>query len=174
MKNPSQILSTLLLLFLWNHNLTSASSIIDTCLSQGFDPANLSCETCVLLQSTDYHLTCLECCQSYKTLDSKTSRYAAAILVHVVGQSEEIDKFVQDELPQIQSTKLGITVETSNDSGFGFFGMRPSMLYFFKNKFSGKSARDYAELSQEQIVLYGWSKDDLKDMIQTLLPDKKK
>jgi hypothetical protein len=172
--NVSQILSTLALLFLLNRNLTNASIMMDTCLSQGFDPSNLSCETCILLQSTDYHLTCLECCQSYKTLDSKTSRYAAAVLVHAAGQSEEIDKFVQEELPQIQSTKLGITVETSNDSSYGFFGMRPSMLYFFKNKVTGKSSRDYSEFSQEQIVLYGWSKDDLKDMIQTLLPDKGK
>jgi hypothetical protein len=153
---------------------TSASMMVDSCVAQGFDPSNLSCDTCVLLQSTDYHLQCLDCCQSYKTLDSKTSRYGAAVLVHVPGQNEEVDEFVRAEMKAIQATKDGVTLHSSSQGGgMGFYSMRPSILYLFKDKLVGMTTQEYAAAAQEQIVLHGWSKDDLKDMILALLPDRK-
>lgn len=149
----------------------------ESCLAQGFDPSNLSCDTCVLLRSSDYHLQCLDCCQSYKTLDSKTSRYQTAILVHSKGSSEEIDNFLQDELEGIQKEKEGFSVRQSSSSsspyGGMMYGMSPSILYFFKDKVASNIPKsDMADQAQEQIYLRGWTKDDLKDMIQTLLPDK--
>lgn len=153
---------------------TSASMMVDSCVAQGFDPSNLSCDTCVLLQSTDYHLQCLDCCQSYKTLDSKTSRYGAAVLVHVPGQNEEVDEFVRAEMKAIQATKDGVTLHSSSQGGgMGFYSMRPSILYLFKDKIVEMTTQEYAAAAQEQIVLHGWSKDDLKDMILALLPDRK-
>jgi hypothetical protein len=155
----------------------SSSSMMESCISQGFDPTNLSCDTCVLLRSTDYHLQCLDCCQSYKTLDSKTSRYKSAILVHAAGGNEEIDNFVREELEQVQEQKEGFTVRKSSSSsspyGGMIFGMSPSVLYFFKDQVPASlPTKSLPEQAQEEIYLRGWSKDDLKDMIQTLLPDK--
>jgi hypothetical protein len=153
--------------------------MMESCVKQGFDPTNLSCDTCVLLRSTDYHLQCLDCCQSYKTLDSKTSRYQTAILVHAAGGNEEIDNFVREELEQVQEQKEGFTVRESSASSSSslysgmMFGMSPSILYFFKDQvLSSVPTKSLPEQAQEEIYLRGWSKDDLKDMIQTLLPDK--
>lgn len=167
MSSTMTSLSALILLLLSVVSLSQAQA--STCLSQGFDPSNLSCDTCVLLRNTDFHLTCLECCQSYKTLDSKTSRYQAALLLHAQG-SEEVDKFVEEEGAKIQEQKSGLRIEKQQPSSsgmYGMFGMRPSVLYFFKTP-------DDSDLNaaSEQIALRGWSKDDLKDMINTLLPDK--
>ena len=163
--------------------VATTATTATTCLAQGFDPTNLSCDTCVLLQTTDYHLACLECCQSYKTLDSKTSRYQAAVLVHVPGANSEIDNFVTEELQDILDTKQGFTIKESQGFGGGggmggFFmqGMRPSTLYFFKESdqvTATTTTQEYAATAQEEIILHGWSKDDFKDMIQTILPDKK-
>mmetsp|Transcript_8984 Transcript_8984/g.13810 ORF Transcript_8984/g.13810 Transcript_8984/m.13810 type:complete len:171 (+) Transcript_8984:103-615(+) len=148
-------------------------SVLESCLSEGFDPSNLSCDACVFLKSTNYHLTCLECCQSYKTLDSRTSRYDQAILIHSPG-SEEIDKFIEEELKGIQDNKIGFNVEKQRQRPGMFFSMSPNVLYFFKGEApSSGGMKAYAESAQEEIVLHGWSKDDLKDMINTLLPDRK-
>ena len=164
-----------LLLIIFVQVCSVRSNLLESCLSRGFDPTNLSCDTCALLSATDYHSVCLECCQSYKTLNSKTSRYKQAILVHSHG-SEEIDKFIDEELEGIQQTKEGFSVEKAEipRGAMSFFSMTPNVLYFFKGdapKTEDNTA--YTDLAQETIILHGWSKDDLKDMINTLLPDKK-
>jgi hypothetical protein len=166
----------LLLIAILNRTASASSELIQSCLSQGFDPSNLSCDTCVLLQDTDYHLVCLECCQSYKTLESRTSRYQHAVLMHVEGVSEEMDAFVKEAADQVQESKRGFRVELApRAAAMGFFTMRPNVLYFYKQNAPpvGTTNREYAETASEEIVLYGWSKDDLKDMLLTLLPDKK-
>ena len=159
-----------------------------SCRERGLDPTQLSCDTCGLLVSSSLsslHTACLECCQSYKSLDSMTSRYGSAVLIHVPEMSEEVDAFVKEDFQKggggeldIRTGTLRVDTQKPNPPMYGDMMMmqqhrqRPSALYFFANDQPPTDPHEYASQSKELILLHGWSRDDLKDMINTLLPSK--
>ena len=73
----------------------------DTCRERGFDPYQLSCDTCELLKAPE---ACRECCQSYKTLHGQPQRYKYAVLVYGM-RGDEIKSFVEESVEEIHSAK---------------------------------------------------------------------
>jgi len=54
--------------------------------------------------------------------------------------------------------------------GFGFGGGPPKLMFFEKQKQGGWSEEDEAEAG-EVITLRGWKREDVNDMLMTLLPN---
>eukprot|EP00540_Astrosyne_radiata_P015306 CAMPEP_0116826576 /NCGR_PEP_ID=MMETSP0418-20121206/2603_1 /TAXON_ID=1158023 /ORGANISM="Astrosyne radiata, Strain 13vi08-1A" /LENGTH=178 /DNA_ID=CAMNT_0004455221 /DNA_START=13 /DNA_END=549 /DNA_ORIENTATION=+ len=171
--------------FLWFLSLLVVfvgGALLETCQSKGFDPTRLSCDTCqVLKEYKDLFGTCRECCQTYHSLDRKklTSRYPAAVLVYMVEDQDTGDSgiktFVEEHAKSLQSTKKSFRV-LKKQSDMGSYRMMgtPSILYFFSNAGEAIPAnpRDYPVHAKESIVLNGWDKEDINDMLDTLLQDK--
>lgn len=105
-------------------NAATISSItsysVDQCRELGFDPFQLSCDTCEKLSSwlkdsststspssndnqkqpsvVTAVTNCLSCCQVYRDLPrAQPQRYQAAILVHATGQNEHLDNLIEND-----------------------------------------------------------------------------
>ena len=146
------------------------------CREKGFDPSNLACSTCELLP-TEHKPTCLACCQSFRDVSMIQKPYESAVLV-VPGKqsvSEEVKKLLDDDWDAIVETK-GKTrlrmVETASSSQNYFFSFTPAYLYFFDNEktASASTLKDLESTAQESIVLTGWKREDIRDMLHALLP----
>jgi hypothetical protein len=154
------LLCTLLLMF-----VVMGTTLEDSCRERGFDPHQLSCETCELLNAQE---ACRECCQSYKTLHGRPQRYKYAVLVYGV-RGEEIKSFVEESVEEIHSAKGPGRLEVVPHQT-----MMPSTLYWFqsmppKEGSLDSRVRSFQSLVKEQVVVEGWRKEDLKDMLLTLL-----
>ena len=149
----------------------ASGSLRQQCLDKGFDPMQLSCDTCVVLKDLeDPYVSCLECCQSYKSLDSKTTRYQSAVLSFAPG-SEETDKFVDEDVKDLAVKQGSFSIQKANRDSGGFYGMRrPSVMYFFDQAPPPTDMNRFHKEAKEEIFLDGWKRDDIKDMIHTLLP----
>lgn len=153
------------------------ASLEENCRNQGFDPQQLSCDTCELLkaQNAKLHSTCMECCQAYKTLHGQPQRHGYAVLIYN-GHNEEMSKFVEESLPTIHHQKGSHRLEViENDDQYAM--MMPSKVYWLEEALpnTGESL-DYKlrllhGMSIEQVSVEGWQKDDLEDMLLTLLQD---
>ena len=180
----------------------AATSVNDEwCLEKGFDPSNLSCDTCDLLaqsstlarlskeRGVDLDYECRACCASYKANPllrpdaSLKGKYRNALLTYddFALQSDEFRDFVEQDLEDIISAKekrlsslKKVDLDDSMMDPFAFFGMGgfggtvPKLLFFEKGRSGGYSEEDEDEAS-EVIPLRGWKRDDLKDMLMTLL-----
>lgn len=164
------------------------SSLLDACRRDGFDPWQLSCETCDILKATvdnSIHNRCMECCSSYKTSKRITKPYEAAVLVHRESQASgsEMEQFLDehwDDLVKLKDAKRLMKIakdETSSSSYFMFRRPAPQMVLWFDSKatvdkLESLKYKELKELATEIVTLDGYRKDDIKDMISTLLPDK--
>lgn len=167
----------------------SDQSLLEYCRSVGFDPWQLSCETCDLLPTrNNIQKNCNACCQSYKTSERMTKPYESAVLVHRDGSSSrlshnadsEMDQFLNehwnDLVKQKGSNRLSKLVRDDSASSARFMLMRPPsqmLLWFDTIVEPGLKMKEYKEAAKEIIYLDGYKKDDMKDMLSTLLPDKK-
>ena len=157
-------------------------SLLESCRSEGFDPWQLSCETCELLPNKP-HQKCLECCQTYKTSDALTKPYESAVLVHrpSLQAESEMEQFLTehfDDLVKLKGSKRLIKMEQDDSyaSSSRFMFMRPPsqmMLWFDEVVAPGQTLKAYKDAAKEIVTLDGYKKDDMKDMLTTLLPDKK-
>jgi len=147
----------------------------ENCRSRGFDPQQLSCDTCNALPD---HLksSCLECCQTYKTLHGQPQRYGYAVLVYN-AQNEEMAKFIDESLKQVHHTKGSHRLQAVESPG-GMYGMMPSTIFWMESSpqnVNGQSLdyklRLYQGMAKEQVTVEGWRKEDLEDMLLTLLED---
>jgi len=163
---------------------------LDDCRSRGFDPWNLACTTCELLrgQPTPIHETCLRCCQSYKDGERqiRTKPYESAVLVlhrKTMPPGSELETFLAEDWDGLVAAKgADRLVSTRNkppprkeDRSMDLFlGLRSPMatLYFLEDKVDGNDKKvldSVDEHARESIELDGWKRDDIKDMIRTLL-----
>lgn len=169
------------------------------CLERGFDPSSLSCDTCDLLaqsttlarlskeQGVDLEQECRACCAVYRANPllrpdaSLKGKYRHALLTYDASalQAAEFRDFVEQDLDDIISAKekrltsLKLDLDDSMME-FAFFGMGgfggavPKLMFFEQGKSGGYSEEDEDEAS-EVIPLRGWKREDLKDMLTTLL-----
>ena len=177
------------------------------CLERGFDPNNLSCDTCRLIdesttiqqlqkvQNINIGEECRLCCQFHKINpslhpgNSLRGKYKYALLTYneeSLDQYGEIKDFLERDLNDILSIKgetrfkAAISKQISMDYEIMMQMMmmgimssggagQPKLMFFDKNKKGGWSEDDEEE-AVEIIKLRGWKREDLKDMLMTLLP----
>jgi hypothetical protein len=170
---------------------------VEACRTLGFDPWQLSCETCRLLTGSSVSSLLLDhchaCCQSYKTLEKRTRAYGGAIVLHsnIPRAYPEIDSFLEQDLKSIIWTKKGkdrVVVTTmpgggqrggmSNmmmGMGMGNMYGPPSAILWFDDlpptNDMGISISELQQRAKEIIILEGWKRDDIRDMLLALLPD---
>ena len=193
--------------------------------ARGFDPSNLSCDTCELIEESttlrrlqeenndaaaaagggggeriDLGSECRTCCRSYKVNPilrpgaSLRGKYQAALLTYgenSLGQYGEIKDFVDrdvDDLISFKGKSRFSVVKTQSpggghdvDSIMRMYGMMgggfgggggggpPRLMLFGKQKGGGWTPEDEEEAG-EIINLRGWKREDVKDMLMTLLP----
>ncbi len=212
------ILILLLLACFRPHFATAVSE--EWCLELGFDPSNLSCDTCALIDESttlrrlqeekneaaaaaggvdepiDISAECRTCCRSYKVNpvlrpgESLRGKWRYALLTYnenSLGQYGEIKDFIERDMADIQSFKGenrfrvvksqspgGRDVDSMmmmyGMMGGGFGGGPPKLMLFGKQKKGGWSPEDEEEAG-EVIDLRGWKREDVKDMLMTLLPN---
>lgn len=204
-----------------NHHLVTAISE-KWCLERGFDPSNLSCDTCALLEESstlqtlqnehnakimegsgetiiDISAECRTCCQIHKVNpllrpgESLRGKYRFALLTYSernLEQHGEIKDFLERDLDNLLAFKgesrmkaipskksIGNFMDNKNDvmammmgGGFGFGGGPPKLMLFEKQKQGGWTEEDEMEAG-EVIPLRGWKREDVNDMLMTLLPN---
>ncbi len=194
------------------------------CLERGFDPSNLACDTCALIEESttlqslqlehnakiiaggdgnadniiDLSDECRTCCQIHKVNpllrpgESLRGKYRYALLTyseHNLDQYGEIKDFLDRDLDNVLSFKGESrfkAVPSQNSGfmdnqnmmammmggrgGFGFGGGPPKLMFFEKQKQGGWSEEDEMEAG-EVITLRGWKREDVNDMLMTLLPN---
>ena len=146
------------------------------CKAVGFDPSNLACSTCKLLPE-EHVSNCQACCESFRDVSMIRKPYEAAVLVvpGTQGVPEEVKKLMVDDWDKIVEEKGDSRlrlVENPAASQSYFYGVTPVYLYFFDDKkVAGSTAlRDLEGAAQESISLRGWKREDMRDMLQALLP----
>ena len=156
---------------------TVFANLQDSCQSRGFDPLQLSCDTCALLPK-QHESDCLECCQSFVTLHGQPQRFPFAVLLYNT-QNEEMRKFIDESLTQVHHVKGSHRLEVVKAPGrANMFQMMPSTVYWMEQappSTSGKSIDAklgiYESMAKEQVIVEGWQKADLEDMLLTILED---
>jgi len=221
MFRPTAIANTLLVLLLARLRSPplAAAATDGWCLERGFDPSDLSCDTCALLEESttlrslqrkkndagegdliDIGLECRACCQTHRRNPvlrpdaSRRGKYRCALLTyseHHLEQEQDIKDFLERDMDDVLSLKgeHGFRAVTSENAGGpdqdtlmmsrmmygggfggGFGAGPPKLMLFEKHKEGGWSEEDEGEAG-EVIVLRGWKREDLKDMLLTLLPN---
>jgi hypothetical protein len=160
----------------------------EDCRQQGFDTTQLACDTCKILPSPQHQSICYTCCQSFRNIPTIQKPYEAAILVIPSGpqQSEEITKFVQDDWEDLVTQKgkhrlhlVQDTTSSKTSNNFFFSAMlQPTHLFFLNHvdqatkvmSSSSVSVSQLEKIATETILLTGWKREDIRDMLQALLP----
>ena len=163
----------------------SALNYLGDCRRAGFDPMQLACTTCSILPAEPLYLrdTCEACCQSYRSLEKRTKRYEQAILINT-GFPESVRELVRDDADQIRDRKGGdrfhihdMTAEVEMMARMGMFQEQPTVVLWFNtpvNIDSEVNANELADQADDITVLTsrGLGRDDVREMLLTLLPDK--
>ncbi len=222
----ANIVWMLLLAFYGGPRLVVTAISEEWCLARGFDPSNLACDTCALLEESstlrtlqnehntkvtgssgggdeniiDVSAECQACCQIHKVNpilrpgESLRGKYRYALLTyseHSLDQFSEIKDFLERDLDNLLAFKgesrlkavpsqnsMGNFMDNQNmlammmggGGGFGFGGGPPKLMLFEKQKQGGWSEEDEIEAG-EVIILRGWKREDVSDMLMTLLPN---
>lgn len=175
----------LLLISLWKSVQTTTTLNVAKCRSQGFDPMRLACSTCDLLPAEDLMIACKECCQSYMDLSRLRSKpYVAAVLVQAGRSGGVIEELVADtEAWENLVNEKGGRLQVLKRGGGGQFdmmemlmrggsGLASEVLLLDEKLPKAGEDLDYEDVAgkaEEVISLQGLSKDDIQDLIKTLL-----
>jgi hypothetical protein len=154
----------------------AAKSWLEDCRQAGFDPFELACRTCELLPSKNQK-ACLECCQSYKDVERFSKPYEAAVLVVSTRTGEEFERFMDEDWKNLVNDKgedrlVQVSRERERGSSYSYFMTPPTVLYLLDerhNKSGMKTASEYAKVAKETLYLDDWKRDDIRDMLATLL-----
>jgi hypothetical protein len=148
-------------------------SSVSACRAAGFDPWQLSCATCDILPEAVV-AKCRACCQSYKTLEKRTHRYEGAVLLHanVPGFFPEIDTLLKEDWEKIEAQKGKNRLRVVSIGGGGYYQPSPSGILWFDELPPSGDISELQRKAKETIVLDGWKRDDVRDMLLALLPDK--
>lgn len=162
----------------------TAEDWVASCRSVGFDPWQLACKTCEVFSGASgaaaARAKCLECCQSYKDVERITQPYETAVLAIPPHVGEEVQLLLDENWEELQKDKGKmrlLTVEKKVDMdmmGFSSFFSRPpsATILFLENQPSSEKTldyEDYQKLAKETISLDRWKREDIKDMLSTLL-----
>lgn len=171
---------------------------IRDCRQKGFDPMRLACPTCDLLPVTVQE-TCQSCCQSYLATKRRTNPYQSAVLVQSTWNQQqqqpnpypsELDMLLEDKDEwerilqekggntrlQIITRNIQPTMNPSSERDLWSLLIRrqpPVEVLLFDETLSTTGTLSYDTLKEkavEIISLQGLSKDDIKDLLMTLLP----
>jgi hypothetical protein len=149
------------------------------CRADGWDPTQLACATCDLFVSGEQLQTrCRACCQAVRDTAYTVQPYQAAVLVVPAQLPEEVQKLVEDDWEALVAAKGGTArlrkmIGSSSGSQSYFFSAPPVYVYFFNDAATASTATSEAlaaERAQESMALTGWKREDMRDMLQTLLP----
>eukprot|EP00537_Pseudo-nitzschia_pungens_P001312 CAMPEP_0172372924 /NCGR_PEP_ID=MMETSP1060-20121228/49782_1 /TAXON_ID=37318 /ORGANISM="Pseudo-nitzschia pungens, Strain cf. cingulata" /LENGTH=223 /DNA_ID=CAMNT_0013099093 /DNA_START=98 /DNA_END=769 /DNA_ORIENTATION=+ len=161
---------------------------IEDCKLSGFDPLQLACTTCAVLPAK-HERRCHDCCQSYKTLEKRSKRYEFAVLVNT-GYPESVQEVLRDDKDQILEQKGSSRLQVHDLSAMmnedammagmmGLFHQRqqPSAIFWFDRSLGSDmqaSLEQLYTLADEVTILSGrgLGRDDIRDMLLALLPDK--
>ena len=173
------------------------------CNDWGFDPSNLSCDTCSLLSAksgdgsaplASFVDDCLKCCQTFRpnpvinpdaVTGSFVGRYQIAVLKYdpdILKNYDEIQNFLKEDKEDVMKEKgnEAFLIEQKQEDhrtmkGYGnFMGMFRSMyssptIYFYKEI---EDASKGTEAADEEVNLQGFKREDIKDMLLTVLPSR--
>lgn len=145
---------------------------LDDCRRAGFDPYQLACSTCDLLPEAVLE-KCKLCCLSYKTLEKRTQRYQAAVVLYparIASYFPQMSSMVEEDwggLVEQKGEKRLILKDTSDSPD------NPKILWFqeLPSNAGSISAGVLEELAPETLVLTGWKRDDIREMLKAILPD---
>lgn len=162
----------------------------EDCKNSGFDPSQLSCSTCELLPK-HHTRKCEECCQEYLTLEKQSKRYKTAILVDT--GSKGVQELLNEDLDKIFERKRGLHIVVNKDDSKNDLMMMmmmnvqpdpdPSIICWFEQNISddellvsienNPSSLDLLiDQADEVVALDGLGRDDLREMLFDLLPEK--
>lgn len=178
MPNMSWIRLLLLFVLTYPSSLgVRASDWVEDCHRKGFDPFQLHCETCNLLATESHQENCRDCCQAYQDTPRIRKPYEAAVLVIQRPTGGELEEFLGndwDELVEAKSSQRLLKLNNIVDDPvrmINLFGFPSATLMFLDQPLQkAQSASAYEKQAKEVIVLDGWKRDDIKDMLMTLLP----
>jgi hypothetical protein len=170
---------------------SSTTNWIDDCRQNGFDPAMLACSTCNFLFSSSSLISaeeleiCQSCCRSLLDVEHVTKPYEAAVLIDR-GHNSELEQFITHDFQNLvklksgsssdqQSPRLVRRVVQPNEQHHAmsslFHYMRPSVVYFLEDPSAVQiqDVKQLAKIAKETYNLEGMKRDDIKDMLLTLL-----
>ena len=160
------------------HVLVAADWVTE-CNESGFDPEQLACQTCQILP-TEFLDKCQKCCQSWLDIKRITKPYAAAVVIDrgSLGDVETFFKENWDEVVEEKGTHQLQKIQTPKEQQqFQFFMPRPSQVLFFddstaiiKNNKLLFDLPKLVKIAKEIVSLDGMKREDMKDMLLTLLP----
>jgi len=166
----------LIMSFLWAQILSAASeetTALQSCRAAGFDPYQLACSTCDLLPEA-YYDKCKSCCLSYKTLEKRTKRYQAAVVAHatrIPGYFTEITDMVDQDWKELvsQKGKERLIFKDTSD-----MPDTPAILWFqeLPENVNSMGVPELERLAQDKQILIGWKRDDVREMLKAIIPDK--
>lgn len=167
---------------------TTKNSWLEECRALGFDPQQLACTTCEILRNIAYketaqrhHENCLGCCNSYKDGERqiRSKPYESAVLVlhrKAGGEletflAEDWDDLVESKGERLRKMKHASKKEEAMEMDMLYFrgGAPAATLHFLEEKSGLTDLESIDELAKESIELDGWKREDIKDMIKTLL-----
>ena len=174
---------------------TTGTDWVRDCRIQGFDPEQLACSTCAVLESwatPAQLLLCQSCCTAWLGTEHALLKqpYQAAVLIdRSQGGEGEVAGFLQEEWSNVVQAKGGDRLQRVRDdsnaaarqtTGRGGILLnwgsmpQPSVLLFFDSTASmqdaGTNVKKLMATAKESIRLDGLDKSDLKDMLMALLP----
>mmetsp|Transcript_14414 Transcript_14414/g.21782 ORF Transcript_14414/g.21782 Transcript_14414/m.21782 type:complete len:230 (-) Transcript_14414:1984-2673(-) len=219
MIRPIENTFLLLIILICCHFQLATAVSQEWCLERGFDPSNLSCDTCALLEESttllslqkeknakskggggeqpiDVVAECRTCCQAHKVNpilhpgESLRGKYRYALLTydeHTLESYGEIKDFIDRDMDDVLSFKgenrfravksekqermQDIEMMMRMGGMMGGFGGGPPKLMLFEKQKKGGWSEDDEEEAGEVIALRGWKREDVKDMLLTLLPN---
>lgn len=174
-----------------NHMNSYNNNWVDECKLLGYDPIRLGCNTCTVLPEPIQN-ECLQCCQTYIDVERITKPFQSAVLVQMTNTEPtegELGNFFKDDWNVIVDTKgtnklMKLVDPTAsklshrggnsiNDFMFYFGTSRQTAeILFFDEPLPPINTISYTNLSskaKETVQLDGMKREDIKDMIMTLL-----
>ena len=157
---------------------------IKECREWGFDPSNLSCDTCSLLLqheqlgSEQFQIECQKCCQKYRKNPSmqqqefssnekankRRTMYKSALLVYGdygIQNNEEVQGFLTHDLEALLDRKGEDVLSVAETDP-----RQPPLLLLFNDP-----NPDLYKSPDETIKLNKWKREDMKELISNVLPD---
>jgi hypothetical protein len=158
--------------------VVSADWVAD-CYESGFDPDQLACQTCHVLP-VEFLENCQQCCQSWLDTKRITKPYAAAVVIDR-GSSGDVETFFKENWDEVLDQKgthqLQIIKTPKEQHQFHFFMPRPSQVLFYddsttviKNNKLVYDVPKLVKMAKEIVNLDGMKREDIKDMLLSLLP----
>jgi hypothetical protein len=162
---------------------TTSADWVHSCRTAGFDPDQLACSTCEVLKQHgaaihDYS-KCQECCQSWYDTKRIHKPYEAAALIIRGPPNDEVSNLLNDDWDAIVGAKGRSRVwhvqvgGGAESQGGSLFSVRSSHQLLLFDTQIVSNTQDLMLLNKQAVEKYnldGLSREDMKDMLLTLLP----